>query len=274
MAVHAIAGPNTTEDVASTAAMSAAASLRRTVASRGRYRRATTWCSARPGGSRATSASGPRAPWPRARAGTGRSCARHHPRGLNGTTSSRNGYPCGSVASGAHRSTRTSAPPASSERDAASVMATTSRASAVWSLRSPWVEDAPREVPKLRRQRLLRVQLRRDDVACAVRELVLAERLRVRVDDAVVEDPDRLRRAVLVDHHLLAADHDGPPELARRQPAQLDLGHDARREAPASRRLRRRRPDDRVATHRAHRLRYARRASAGGSRSRGGRGPR
>ena len=51
---------------------------------------------------------------------------------------------------------------------------------------------------KLSRQRLVRAELGRDDVARPVRQLVLAERLGVVVDDAVVEEPDRLRGAVLV----------------------------------------------------------------------------
>ena len=54
-------------------------------------------------------------------------------------------------------------------------------------------EDRPREVPQLEAQRLVRLELRRDDVAGPVGELVLAERLRIGVDDAVIEEPDRLR---------------------------------------------------------------------------------
>ena len=50
------------------------------------------------------------------------------------------------------------------------------------------------EVLELEPERLVGLELGREDVAAAVGEVILAERLRVLVDDAAVEDPDRLAR--------------------------------------------------------------------------------
>ena len=64
--------------------------------------------------------------------------------------------------------------------------------------------------------------------------------LRVPVDDSAVEDLHGLRAAVLVDDHLLRADDDRAAQLARRQPAQLDVGDDAGGEVHRRRTRRRR----------------------------------
>ena len=74
------------------------------------------------------------------------------------------------------------------------------------------------------------LQLGTDDVAGAIGEVVLAEGLRVLVDHTVIEQPDRLSGAIVINDHLLAADDDGAAQLAGRQPAELDVRHDARRE--------------------------------------------
>ncbi len=93
------------------------------------------------------------------------------------------------------------------------------------------VEDRRAEVLHLERQGLDRVDLRRDDVARPVRELVLAERLRVGDARARVEDLDRLVARVVVDDHLLGADDRRPAQLARREPRELDVGDRPGREA-------------------------------------------
>src|SRR6185295_535350 len=79
------------------------------------------------------------------------------------------------------------------------------------------------EVLELDRQRLGAVHVRREDVAGSVGELILAERGRVLVDDPVIEDPHRLGRAVVVHHHLFAADDHRAPQLARREPAHFHV---------------------------------------------------
>ena len=99
----------------------------------------------------------------------------------------------------------------------------------VLAARSP-AADRPQEVADLQRERLVGGELRREDVAAAVGEVVLAEGLGVLVVDAAVVDLDRLGAAVLVDDHLLRADDHRAPQLARRQPAQLDVGDQARSE--------------------------------------------
>ena len=88
-----------------------------------------------------------------------------------------------------------SAPPRRSDSSAASVSRTTSlarRALATVSRAAP--DRAARSRSSSFAIGSCAVELRREDVARAVGEVVLAEGLRVLVDDAVVEDPDRLRR--------------------------------------------------------------------------------
>ena len=87
---------------------------------------------------------------------------------------------------------RISSPPWLSDRSAAAVIRTTSRASAACQPSPVAGADRAGEVGELGRERLVGLDLRRDDVAGAVGEVVLAEGLRVLVDDAVVEDPHRL----------------------------------------------------------------------------------
>src|SRR5581483_4650280 len=90
--------------------------------------------------------------------------------------------------------------------------------------------DALDEMARLRDERLDRRQPRDVQVAVAVDQLELAERVELReraadvlpVDAGVVED-DLLRRDVVVDHHLLAADDRHPPHLARAEPADVDV---------------------------------------------------
>src|SRR3954447_337602 len=86
------------------------------------------------------------------------------------------------------------------------------------------------ELAKLVRERLARLKVGQKDVASAVRERVLPERLWVFVDDAVIVDLDRLWAAVLIHDHLLASYDRGAAQLARCQPAELDAGDYARRE--------------------------------------------
>ena len=85
------------------------------------------------------------------------------------------------------------------------------------------VEHGAAEVEDLERQRLGRLDLRRDDVAGPVRQLELAERLRVGEGRARVEDPHRLTARVVVHDHLLRADDRRPPQLARREPGELQV---------------------------------------------------
>ena len=85
------------------------------------------------------------------------------------------------------------------------------------------VADRLAEVGELEGQRLASVDARRDDVSRAVREPVLAERLRIRQRHAGVEDADRLVARVVVDDHLLGADDRRPAQLARCEPRELDV---------------------------------------------------
>ena len=91
--------------------------------------------------------------------------------------------------------------------------------------------DRADKLVHLERERLRPIDFRRQNVARAIRELVLPESLRVAVDDPVVEDADRLVPALLVDDHLLAPDDHGAAQLARCQPAHLEIGHGATPEA-------------------------------------------
>jgi hypothetical protein len=86
------------------------------------------------------------------------------------------------------------------------------------------------ELLRLDEQRLRVGDLGGDDVARPVRELELAEVRRLAEVDAVVEDLDLLDAlGVVVDEHLLAADHHRPAQLDRREPRYLHLGdHSAR----------------------------------------------
>ena len=130
-------------------------------------------------------------------------------------------------------STATGSPPSTSDVSAASIIRTTSSASSSCSSRGRSGAHGVDEVLELDRERLAAVEVRRDDVAGAVGEVVLAERLGIAVDDAAVEDAHRLGRAVLVDDHLLAADEHRAAQLARRQPAHLDVGERPGAEAEA-----------------------------------------
>src|SRR5580704_9084977 len=87
--------------------------------------------------------------------------------------------------------------------------------------------DGADEVAELQAQRLIGVDLGRGDVAAAIGQMVFAESGRITVDDAAIEDPQRLGCPIVVGDHPLATDEDGPAQLARRQPAQLDVGNDA-----------------------------------------------
>src|SRR6185436_9939118 len=80
------------------------------------------------------------------------------------------------------------------------------------------------EVAHLEIEGLGRRDLRGEDVAGAVGKPVLAESLRVRQVDAAVEDAYRFGARVVVDDHLLRADDGRPPQLARREPRELDVG--------------------------------------------------
>src|SRR5205807_10025966 len=83
------------------------------------------------------------------------------------------------------------------------------------------------ELRELRYERLGGRDLRREDVAASIRELILAERLGVAIDHSPVEHTHWLRSAVLVYDHLLTPDDRRAAKLAWRQPAQLDVGNDA-----------------------------------------------
>ena len=91
------------------------------------------------------------------------------------------------------------------------------------------VANGAAEVLHLPVERLDRLDARGDDVARAVAELVLAERLRIGERRPGVEDAHRLAARVVVDDHPLRADDRRPPQLARRQPRELDLRDRARR---------------------------------------------
>src|ERR1051325_1540211 len=90
--------------------------------------------------------------------------------------------------------------------------------------------DCGAEVAELDEERLRGRHVRRDDVAGAGAEPVLAEGLGVRQVDAAVEDAHGLVARVVVDDHLLRADDRRAPELARREPGELDVGDRARGE--------------------------------------------
>ena len=89
-------------------------------------------------------------------------------------------------------------------------------------------DDRAAEVVELERERLARIDLRRDDVPGAVAEPVLAEALGIGQRHTRVEDPDRLVARVVVDDHLARADDRRSPQLARREPGELDVRDRAR----------------------------------------------
>ena len=118
----------------------------------------------------------------------------------------------------------TRAPCIASEDSAASARRMTFCARSWWPGGAAPSRTARRNVLELDGNWLVRRELGREDVTRPVGEVVLAESLWILVDDAVVEDPDRLGRAVVVHDHLLASDEHRPAQLARREPAQLDVG--------------------------------------------------
>src|SRR5262249_58688157 len=88
--------------------------------------------------------------------------------------------------------------------------------------------DRAGEAGELQVEGLHGLYARRDDVAGAIGEPVLAERLRRPHGDPGVEDADGFVAGVVVDDHLSRPDHGRPPELAGRQPRELDVGDHAR----------------------------------------------
>ena len=116
---------------------------------------------------------------------------------------------------------------------------------------------------------------RRDDVAGAVGELVLAERLRVAERHAGVEDPHRLGARVVVDDHLARSRRSSSAAACSARATRARRGRSCptrySRLMNATSGIVR---EDAAAAHRGRRATASRRASSGGSRSRAARGPR
>src|SRR5207344_633657 len=93
------------------------------------------------------------------------------------------------------------------------------------------IADSGAEILEFEVERLGWREVSRNDVASAITELVLAERQRIGQLDARVEDPHRLVARVVVDDHLLCAHDRRPTELAWREPRELDVRDDVRRES-------------------------------------------
>ena len=123
----------------------------------------------------------------------------------------------------------TRAPPFACDALAASSTSTTLAASSKPVTGSMPERDAVDEVAALERERLVQRDPRDVHVADALDQPELAERLEVgeRAVDALAVDAgvvhDDLALDVVVDDHLLAADHRHPPHLARVQPADVDV---------------------------------------------------
>src|SRR5271165_2476128 len=69
------------------------------------------------------------------------------------------------------------------------------------------------------------------DAARSIGELILAKRLRILVDDALIEYSHWLEGSVLVDDHLLASEARCAPQPAGCQPPEFDIRRDARAES-------------------------------------------
>src|SRR5439155_24124398 len=83
--------------------------------------------------------------------------------------------------------------------------------------------DSAYEVGELECDRLGGVELWREDVTGSIGKVVLPEGLWVLVPHPGIEYADGFGAAVVVHDHLLAAHDHRAAELARRQPAQLDM---------------------------------------------------
>ena len=115
------------------------------------------------------------------------------------------------------------APPFASDCSAASTTRITSSPTCGTGTRDRVGPDRRAEVEQLEAERLGDLDARRDDVAGPVGQPVLAEAAGRRQVDPGVEDADGLAARVVVDDHLLRADDRRPPQLARREPRQLDV---------------------------------------------------
>ena len=95
-------------------------------------------------------------------------------------------------------------------------------------LRGPAVPDAIHEVLIFQGERFVEPDVRRDDVAVAVREGPLVwRRSAVGAPHAPVVDAQALLGQVIVDGHLLVTDHRDRPHLPRIEPGKVDEGGDA-----------------------------------------------
>src|SRR6266550_1852424 len=84
------------------------------------------------------------------------------------------------------------------------------------------------EITEFERQRFRDIDTRRHDVSRSVSKAILTEGAWIRQARSRVEDTDRLIARVVVDKHLLRSDDSGAPELARREPRELDVRNHAR----------------------------------------------